>query len=400
MRDVLGVIASLLFLSSLGVLIVGLMRPKSVAAVVPKMTPETANPKGVLRFVGPLAAVLLAFSVVLLWMPHYKVVSNPTANVILTSTPTLTVKVKNDGFWSGTFQSGYSVDGLRQADAELPLNAQETGSIRLRLPADLSPGAHVVAVGGAKISIVALRPAAFQCTNLTCKPKVVKIGQAVTVTVNVQNTGDVAGRFPGVLLGNGRRVGAAPTGVGSGQKSLLYFTVEKKTPGKWRLRIGDAERWVMVVRPVRLPNGHVFRNNITGGSAYLEFSNNDSVDAMVLLVTSSHRRSPVMGVYVRAHQRYRITGVHDGVYGIYCCFGRDWNNYTKGFLETESRWRWRSPVAFNTTSSTRYWTTWDWWGYPISNWQTSTHWTNWTYNINRYYDHYVAKVPARKFPLL
>lgn len=124
------------------------------------------------------------------------------------------------------------------------------------------------------------------------------------------------------------------------------------------------------------------------------------MDGMFFLTRSSKSRSPALAVYLRGGGSCTINGVADGAYGAYWCIGRDWNTYMKGFLTTAGSWRFRTPVLFKTTSSTRYWTTWDWWGYPISNWQTSNYWTDWSFQLGNIAGTKSVKVPVRSMPSL
>jgi len=397
MREIVGAIVSLLFLLSGALLVVGSIKPALVARVVPGMKPEGAGKRRVLLDLAPVVAAFLALSIVLLWVPHYQIHGDDPANVVLTATPTLTVQVKNAGLLSGTFRSSYAVDGQGQPEVNLPLKAWSTGTIELPLPVSLAPGAHTVTVAGEKIAIVALRPAAFRCSRLTGKPAVVKIGQEIFVNVTVKNSGDVSGEFPGVLKVNGKQVDAKATVIGPGEQTTLYYSVKRKSPGTCRIQIDSARASVMVVRPIRLANGKVLRNTAGGGRSAVEFQNKERDDAMAFLIRSSKTMAPVVVVYVRGHSKAKIANVADGAYGVYWCFGRDWNTYTSDFLVSSGRIKYLKPLVLHTTSSTNYWTTWDSWGY--TRWsQSSTHWYNWTYFLAKGTGKYQTDVTESKFP--
>ena len=346
-------------------------------------------------------ALSVAFAAVLWWAPHYQVIPPTDKRVILDATPTLTVQVKNHGLFGGTYSGAYALDGIQQSDVQIPLSPGQVHSIELKVPVTTPRGPHTLSLGAAQISAVALLPAKFHVTGLLVDAPVAKIGQDVSVSASVQNTGDIAGVFPGAMDANGQCADTQPTNVAPGQSRPLDFTLTRTSAGRCRLKIGDASVTVMVVKPIRLANGHTLRNTVSGGSASLTITNPLTSDAMVLLTRVGSLRTPVLAVYVRAKHKTTVNNVSDGRYVAWDCIGADWNSYTRDFLTTLLRHRWRTPLVFSTSSSTSYWNTYSsdaWYIYTWQHSQTHTSWTNWTLTLGSRAGKNAVSVSSRQFP--
>ena len=336
----------------------------------------------------------IVLAALLWWVPHYEIVAPTDKVVALDATPTTVVRVKNHGLFGGTFSGHFAVEGVQEADIELQLDRGESQPVELLLPTGTKTGPHLISLGGTEMTVVALRPAEYR-VKLQVTPAVAKIRGKIDVVATVENVGDLAGTFPGKLTANGGKVAEKPTDIGPGESSTLLYAVRRGSTGKCRLRLGNASKTVMVVRPVRLANGYLLRRTIRGGSAHLEIRNKMSVDGMVLLTKASAQRTAVLAVYVRAHQSTTVYGIPDGSYFVWDCSGRDWNRYTRDFLTSLGRYRWKKPIVFATTSSTRYWTE-GWTDY----WQTSTHWTDWWIRLGSGSGKVSKAVSASAFPRL
>jgi len=401
MREWLGAVATVL-LAVLGLgLAVSPLRP----AVLSRIPVGKGGAKVRLAVLASLLGALAFLAFVLLWAPHYRVMGPDSPTVVLGVTRAVTVQVKNDGLVAGTYRRSYTVDGYKRADLELHLDGRQRRTISLVLPLDLSPGAHTLALGGTEIAVMALRPADFRVGKLNVKPKVAKIGEAIEVRASVENVGDIGGTFPGVLTANGHRVEAYAAEIGPGQKASLYFNFERRGSGRCRLRLGNATTTVMVVKPVRLANGYILHRALFGGSGQVTFKNpyGSRWDGIALMVRSNAPRKPVIAVYVRAGGSCTVTGIPDGVYGVYFCLGRDWNTYTRDFLTTLERARYRAPFAFSTSSWTTSWTEYQvgWWDvWAITHYQRHTQTSNWTIYLNPIHQGrwMTAYVPSRRFP--
>ena len=224
---------------------------------------------------------------------------------------------------------------------------------------------------------------------------VAKVGQSITVNATVKNVGDLAGNFPGKLTANGSQVGLSPSTISPGESTPLSLVFSRKSTGRCRVRLGDAQETVMIVHPIRPSNGAVLRRKLSGGPAHFTIKNPFPTDAMVVLSRTSSPLSPVLAVYLRPHGKTTVNGIPDGKYLVWDATGRDWNTYMGDFLTDPTHIKSRQAIAFSTSSYTRYWSD----AYK-NYWQTSTNWTNWTHWVASYSSKYSAAVSARRFPHL
>jgi hypothetical protein len=298
-----------------------------------------------------LGAACLALAIVLWWMPHYQVIVPADKLVALDEAPALTVTVKNRGLFPGTYSAVYKLAGRPVSVVRLPLNAGEEHAIALQLPPDSPRALHLLALGSTEIPVEVVAPAEFRVKLLEVDPSVAKVRQAMTVTASIKNTGAISGIFPGILRANGRKVDVRPVEVAAGESMTLAFAVSQRKRGPCRLQLGSARRTVMVVRPVRPPNGRVLHRRIRGGRAHLTIRNSNGMDAMFILTRTSSPRTPVLAIYLRKRSSATVDRVPDGRYVAWDCMGRDWNAYTRGFLTTKEPSRWRDPLVFATKRS-------------------------------------------------
>ena len=342
-----------------------------------------------------LCVVSVALAAALWWMPHYQVIVPTDKRVILDAKPALTVAVKNHGLFPGTYTAAYAVAGQEESVVDLRLSPGEQKQVTLAVAAGTSTGPLTLRLGSAEIEAEVLRPAKFRVGALKVDPAIVKIGQVIRVRAAVENVGDVSGTFPGAIEANGREADAQPTKIAPGESTTLAFTVSQASAGACRLQLGAARTTVMVVRPVRPPNGRMLRRSAGGGKAYLTVKNTNELDAMLILTRTSAPRTPVLAIYVRRNSKATVNNVPDGRYIAWDCLGSDWNGYMQDFLTTEEHAKWRDPLVFSTTSSTSYWSD---ASYNYS--QRHTNWTNWTITLGSGSSKYTRVSSEPQFPKL
>jgi len=376
----------------MGLLIWSLVRPGALRPYAPRSVASGGRSVATLLVAS---AVCLGLAVILWWVPHYDVVVPSDKRVILDSSPEFTVKVRNRGLFPGTFRAAYSVAGEDQSPVQLALSAGETKDVALPLAPNTSRAQHLLRLGSANMLVEAVLPATFRVHGLELSAPVAKVGQSIRVDATVENVGDLAGNFPGLLRANGSEVGSSPSTVGPGESASLSYVFSRRSVGRCHVQLGNAGKTIMVVHPIRPENGAVLRRKISGGPAQFTVKNPLPCDAMVVLSRTSSPLNPVLAVYVRPHDKAIMNGIPDGKYFVWDASGRDWNTYMGDFLTDPTHVRSRQALTFATWSSTRHWSQ----GY-MNYWQTSRHWTNWTHWVWNASSKYSAAVSARRFPHL
>lgn len=371
------VVLGLAGLASIAV-IVGLASPAAVARLVPWVGRGGVAPEGSAPADGaasesegsaragasrsravavtlPVAAVLVAAALVLLALPNYDAALVTAEPVVAGESTSITIEVCNAGLFGGTYAAEYALDGVKQSDVRISLAGRGSDVVELPVAADLEPGPHTATVGGHTIEFTALRPAAFSVDHFSVDADLVKIGRPVTVTADVSNTGEVAGDFPAQLRAAGKVVDEQPAVIGPGETETFGLEFRTRRPGTYRLSLGDASKKVVVVKPVRHPNGTYLVRSASGGRGLLEIKNGNKVDGVVVLARTTAPKKAVLAVYVRAKQSFSASGIPNGKYRIYYTLGKDWNAHTDGFLELTERGRFQGAANYSTSSWTSSW---------------------------------------------
>ena len=91
-------------------------------------------------------------------------------------------------------------------------------------------------------------------------------------------------------------------------------------------------------------------------------NNNHKQDALVILTSTDEK--PLVAVFIRSDDSFKISGISDGTYDIFFKLGNKWDSNSAKFAEKGGHYRLDRPIAFETTMTptsdtitTRY-TTW------------------------------------------
>ena len=396
MRDGLGVAFTLLAVAALVTVVLAATRSAPLSRGFGGAAPRT-----LLVASGVAAAVCVALAATLWWMPHFQVVAPSDTRIALDGQPEIKLLVVNRGLFGGTFTGAYAVDGLEQDAFAFPLGGGDTRELTLSLPADTERGPVTLTLGGASVEARAVLPPTFAVAPLEIDPSPAKAGDDVVLTTTVENTGDLAGTFDGVLRVGGEELLTQPVDIRAGSSVDVSYEFAADAAGKYRLALGDATAPFVIVQPVRLKNGYVIKRSIKGGRAAVTLVNKAGADAVAVFTRSGDKRKAVLAVYVRAGKKAKITGIPDGTYVFWNCIGSGFNWTMRGFYDTLEFKRWVDPLKFKTTQTTKRWTT--YWSdarykYSQGHRRTTTHWTNWTITLATGESKYTKAVEAAGFP--
>lgn len=93
--------------------------------------------------------------------------------------------------------------------------------------------------GGETVFEVTEDKAIFEFSNLLIEPASVKEGDAVSIQVNVTNTGNIAGETKVELLVNNESVDSENVTLEAGEDKAVAFSHTEKEPGNYTVEIGD-----------------------------------------------------------------------------------------------------------------------------------------------------------------
>jgi hypothetical protein len=122
---------------------------------------------------------------------------------------------------------------------------------------------------------VSQKPAEFKVGPVTYAPTVVMVGDSVTLTTTVSNTGDMAGIYTAVLLVNGQESGRQDIPVSPENSQDFTFQLSETVAGNYSLSIGNSNtvltvhNWVPYTIQYDNSNGAVAGGYVDGENGHL-----------------------------------------------------------------------------------------------------------------------------------
>jgi len=92
-------------------------------------------------------------------------------------------------------------------------------------------------------------PAAFTVSNLSIQPAQVELGEAVTITVSVANTGGTEGSYTAVLKINGVKEADKSVTIAAGRSQTVSFGVSREEAGSYNIAVDGLTGSFVVVAP-------------------------------------------------------------------------------------------------------------------------------------------------------
>ena len=94
-----------------------------------------------------------------------------------------------------------------------------------------------------------LKSADFTASNLAITPAVAEVGQTVTATVEISNTGEIKGIYPAILQVAGVQIEDKDIAVPSGATETASFTFTRDAPGCYEIEVTGLTGHLIVVEP-------------------------------------------------------------------------------------------------------------------------------------------------------
>ena len=115
-----------------------------------------------------------------------------------------------------------------------------------------SPGLSYFAVSGTTMTPA---PAAFTVSALTISPSQVSVGEEVSISVTVTNTGDLEGAYEITLKIDGVVENAENVTLAGGENRQVMFTISEDIEGTYNVEVGGQTGAFTVVKPTPAPTG-------------------------------------------------------------------------------------------------------------------------------------------------
>ena len=160
----------------------------------------------------------------------------------------VSTEVANIGEAEGTLDIALEVNGEVVTTEKVFLEAGKSGVVDFTI-AENTPGVYQVVVGGQETSYRVLRPAAFETSNLTVSPSEVKVGEEISISAVVTNTGGSEGSYTSVLKINGTEEARKQLTLGAGVSETVTFTIAKNVEGNYTFDINGEVGQFTVIAP-------------------------------------------------------------------------------------------------------------------------------------------------------
>lgn len=239
--------------------------------------------------------------------------------------------VRNTGDIKGDFQDWLRFDGEDQKmlEAAIEPGGEAVFDAELKAP---DRGDHVVSVGETQAAVQVKAPAHIAVTGIDLTDEEVKAGEAVTATVLLKNTGDVAGKFLVQLLINGKAAACKEVTVEPGSQEV-EFPVTQKKGGVYKIACGEEMETLTVRQITRPATGTLLVKAANGGYCSVTISNgNEDRDAIFVFCSTSNPSKPLLTVFVRAGEKTKKIKIKNGTYNIYYSVGTDYDAGSRQFL--------------------------------------------------------------------
>lgn len=151
----------------------------------------------------------------------------------------ITVDLKSLDYKAGLFPLNVSVNGKLTARQWVWLEAGEQASVSLQCDAQYAAGDKVVQVNGETSKTIAFNalPAKAVVLAQTLKQDIVKSGDEVSLTAQIQNQGSETLKETLTLEANGQAVTQQEISIGPGEVQEISFKYNAKTPGLTTLSV-------------------------------------------------------------------------------------------------------------------------------------------------------------------
>jgi uncharacterized protein YggU (UPF0235/DUF167 family) len=167
---------------------------------------------------------------------------------------TVSVAVGNPSAGSASKDIILNLDGTVVQTKSVTVAGGATETVTFTLTSD-KVGSHTVLIGteSGQFVVRALVPATFKASNLTVTPAEVEVGQKVTVSVLITNTGDVKGDYQVNLKINNVVVDTKSVSLAGKANETVTLTTSKDMAGNFSVAVDSVTGSFVVKVPVIPP---------------------------------------------------------------------------------------------------------------------------------------------------
>jgi hypothetical protein len=167
---------------------------------------------------------------------------------------TISANVTNDGGSAGIFEALLSLDGAEVDNKEISINAGETETVLFTISAD-APGLHEIALNELTGSFSIFANPEF--ANLVISPAEARIGEEVSVSVDIINSGQIPAEYAVCLEIDGAEALWRRISVAGGETVCPDFAVTKNEAGTYSVVIGNLSGLLTILSPAGFELGNL-----------------------------------------------------------------------------------------------------------------------------------------------
>lgn len=172
----------------------------------------------------------------------------------------ITVLISNTGDLTASYEAILKIDNAIAQTKEITLDGGDSRTVSFSMRAGTA-GEHTVSIGDLvgtfKVKtlevppapITAAAPPNFITSDLSVTPRVAELGEQITISVVVSNTGGTEGSYDVVLEIDGAQEAVATIILGAGESKSVTFTVAKGKEGVHFVDVGGRVAQFTVVAP-------------------------------------------------------------------------------------------------------------------------------------------------------
>jgi len=127
------------------------------------------------------------------------------------------------------------INSVTKITEKVTLDAGESVTVVWSIQ-ESTAGAYTVSVNGESASLTIVAPE-FQTSNLQVSPSPVTPGETVTITVDVENSGDASGSYTVILTVNGVEVDEETVTVAAGGTETISFSLSEDVEDTYEVEV-------------------------------------------------------------------------------------------------------------------------------------------------------------------
>lgn len=168
------------------------------------------------------------------------------AQVIRDNSLAVSVDVTNAGKAEGNFEAKLKIDGTLKETKSVSVAAGGTETVSFVVSADTA-GTHTVKINDLASTFDVLTPPQF--ANLVISPEQVKVGEQVTVSADITNSGEIPGNYTVTLRVNDADEETKTVTLGANETKTASFAVTGSNSGTYSISLGGLSGSLTVLKP-------------------------------------------------------------------------------------------------------------------------------------------------------